>query len=119
MKELEQVKAWPKNWSYDRASEAFGERLLVELTPFVELLEAHGYTKRTIDRHLGYLFLLGGEIVSQLAVDEEYDRDAREVLLENIDEEGGPLCRHLHTDTELNQYDATCRKLHKFMEKAG
>lgn len=117
MKEHENVKVWPKSWSYDRASEEFGERLLTVMMPFIEAVLVQGYTKRTIDRYLEYLFLLGGEMVSMMAVDEEYERDAGEVLLENIDDEGGPLCRHLHSDVQQNQYDATCRKLYRFMEK--
>jgi hypothetical protein len=112
----EQIKKWPKEWSYDRQSEAFGKRLFDEMMPFIQSILDHGYTKRTVERHLEYLFLLGGEIVSMAAIDEEYDRNAGEVLLENIDDEGGPLCRHLHTEERERQYDGTCRKLYRFIE---
>ena len=36
---------------------------------------------------------------------------------DNIDEIGGPYCRHLDTDKEMKSYDATCKKLYKFLRK--
>jgi hypothetical protein len=117
MTEMKEIMVWPKKWCFDRASKVYGRKLLAEMMPFIEWVLAHGYATRTVERHLEYLFLLGGELVSMAAIDEEYDRDAREVLLENIDDEGGPMCQHLHTDERENQYDATCRKLYRFMEK--
>lgn len=119
MDETKQVMKWPKSWSFDRQSEVFGEKVLAEMMPFIQSIMDHGYAKRTLERHLEYLFLMGGELISMAAIDEEYDCDVRAFFMENLDEGGGPLCRHLHTEERERQYDATCRKLFRFMEVQG
>ena len=113
---MEEMNSWPKKWAGDKADEVFGEKLLVELKPFVEALIAHGYAKSTLNRHLNNLFLLGGEIIRMVSIDEEYDRDAGDVARESVEEEGGLLCQHLHTEAQERSYDATCKKLHNFLE---
>ena len=40
-------------------------------------------------------------------------------LQRNVDEEGGPYCRHLHSEAQEKSYDATCGKLHKFLASTG
>lgn len=109
------IKAWPKSWAGAKADEVFGEKLLVELRPFVASLVAKGYAKRTLDRHLENLFLMGGEIIREVSSNEEYAADPGEVLRNSVDEEGGPLCQHLYTEEQQQAYDATCRRLHKFL----
>jgi len=111
----EQIATWPKAWSYDAGSEAFGEKLVREIEPFVDFI-AKKLAVRTVDRHLNSLFLMGGEIISELAVDEEYDVDPLETLRNSVEDEGGPLCSHLHTEADERSYEATCRKLHRFLE---
>jgi hypothetical protein len=37
--------------------------------------------------------------------------------MENIGLDGGPYCRHLETEAELDSFDATCRKLFKFLKR--
>jgi len=61
----EQIAAWPKAWSYDADSKAFGEKLVREIEPFVDFI-AKKLAVRTVDRHLGNLFLMGGEIIREL-----------------------------------------------------
>ena len=62
MKDVENIiKRWPKSWAYMKEDVVFGEKLLVELKPFVEFLVAKGFAKRTLDRHLENLFLMGGD----------------------------------------------------------
>jgi hypothetical protein len=47
----------------------------------------------------------------------ERKKTPMKLLLENIDEDGGPLCRHLSTDEAISPYDATSRKLFKFLRQ--
>jgi len=36
------------------------------------------------------------------------DANPAVVLRDSVEEEGGPLCRHLYTEEEQRAYDATC-----------
>jgi len=94
----------------------FGEKLIAELKPFVESLIERGFAKKTMDRHLNNLFLMGGEIIRDVSMDEDYEADPATVLRDAVMCGEGPLCCHLHTEEEQRAYDATCRKLHKFLE---
>jgi len=74
------------------------------------------YSMKTARRHLDNLWLLGGELIRAINMDpEDRAKTPMELLLDNIDEIGGPSCRHLDTDEDLRAYDATCRKLFKFL----
>ena len=39
-----------------------------------------------------------------------------EVIFHAVGDDGGPYSKHLTTESEQKSFDATCRKLHKFME---
>jgi hypothetical protein len=81
-----------------------------------ELLLRHN--PKTVKRHLDNLWLLGGELIRDINMDpEDRAKTSMELLLDNIDETGGPSCRHLDTDEDLRSYDATCRKLFRFLRE--
>jgi hypothetical protein len=106
---------WPNTWQVDEPDLAYGQGLLEEITPFVtHLVNVEQLSGATIRRHLEYLFLLGGELISHINIFEE-DRELSpsELLDSNISEDGGPLCKHVEGRMQA-QYDATCRKLHAF-----
>jgi hypothetical protein len=111
------VNKWPKEWARDRQDEEFGRKLLEAMMPFVQKITEQGYTKKTVDRHLGNLFLLGDEIIREVSMDERYNEDAAEVLRESVEGGEGPLCGHLRTDAEHAAYDSTCRKLEKCLKE--
>jgi hypothetical protein len=94
---------------------AYGEGIIEICKPFVEeLLLRHSL--KTVKRHLNNLWLLGGELIRSINMDpEDRVKTPMDLLLENIDETGGPSCRHLETDEDFRSYDATCKKLFKFI----
>lgn len=118
MKSADEIlKLWPKAWMGMKEDELFGQKLVIELKPFVEWLLTSGLAKNTVDRHINNLFLMGGEIIRNISMDEDYEADPAMVLRNSVEEEGGPLCQHLYTEEHQRAYDATCRKLHKFLKR--
>jgi hypothetical protein len=96
----------------------FGEKIIDIFRPFVEDLVESKYTERTIRKHIDNLWLLGGDLVREINTDPELrNSDVLELLMENIGLDGGPYCRHLETEAELDSFDATCRKLFKFLKR--
>ena len=62
------------------------------------------------------VWLLGGELIRRLHEEpRNRRRSARELILAAVDEEGGPLIRR-GTEEEQRSFDATCRKLHRFLQ---
>ena len=92
-----------------------GEALLACLRPFIEYLASSALSPKTIRRHVNNLWLLGGEIIRDLNYDPSLRKKAAEVLLRNvIHEDGGPLI-HNGFEEDQRSFDATCRKLHRFL----
>ena len=108
---------WPDRWMGIEADLAYGEKLLKEIRPFAEFLAESSLTKKTQKKHLTNLWILGGEIIRDVNINDEYFIPASEKLMNSLGTDGGPYCRHLHSEAEMNSYDSTCRKLFKFMLK--
>ena len=106
---------WPERWAGGPRDVAYGKGIIEIYKPFVEeLLLRH--SPITVKRHLDNLWLLGGELIRDINMDsEDRAKSPLDLLLDNIDETGGPSCRHLDTDEDFRSYDATCKKLFKFL----
>ena len=107
---------WPDRWAGVRRDIPYGQGILDAMRPFVIHLIARGLKEKTIRKHIDNLWLLGGEIIRIVAMFGDYDAPPGESLRQNVDEGGGPYCRHLHSESQEQSYDATCRMLHKFLE---
>jgi hypothetical protein len=106
---------WPQRWAGIPKDVAYGKGILEIYKPFVEESLSR-YSLSTVNRHLNNLWLLGGELIRSINMDPEYrEKTPRELLLDNIDETGGPYCRHLDSEEQMRAYEATCRKLFKFL----
>jgi hypothetical protein len=110
------MKAWPTTWQIDAADALYGQQLLEELKPFViNLIQTEQLARSTLRRHLDQLFLLGGEIVSQINTGtQDRKHPPARTLDKLISSEGGPLSRHIDNELHQRQFDATCKKLYKF-----
>ena len=106
---------WPNSWMGLEKDLSPGEQLLTCLRPFIEYLAATSLTPKTIRRHIDNLWLLGGEIIRDLHEDPSLRKVAVQKLLRNVvHEDGGPLI-HNGSEDEQRSFDATCRKLHRFL----
>jgi hypothetical protein len=117
---------WPDNWMGTDEDLEIGRGLVALFTPFIQHLIDEGLAKKTIKNHGNHLCILGGEIIRNLDGFGERHRalSPRELILYYVNDEGGPLLSLLDlndkTDLSLHMaYDATCRKLWKFMTRNG
>ena len=96
---------------------ATGHSILFVLEPFLADLSASGLSLRTLRSHWDYVFLLGGEIIDRVNWDEDLRAlDGVQLLLRFVEEEGGPLCRHVSGQEDQRSFDATCRRLYRFLQ---
>ena len=71
---------------------------------------------KTLHRHRDHLWLLGGELIRRRYDDRKLKKmPVGKAIAELIEEEGGPLIWPRITEAEQNSFDATCRKLYKFL----
>lgn len=101
---------------------AIGQRLLTLFEPFIDTLVKEGRSAKTIRNHVAHLSILGAEIVRRLNEDDECNRTlpTKPLLLAYIEDEYGPLVRQWDPNVRTEEahqrsFDATCRKLYKFI----
>ena len=76
-----------------------------------------GLLAKTLARHCDPLEMLGGELIRRRQDDPDLAKQRVEhLLLSLIDEDGGPLIWPRITETAQRSFDATCRKLYRFLQ---
>jgi hypothetical protein len=104
---------WPTSWRYEARDVAPGRQMVECFKPFLRHLLSLGLSRKTLCRHRDNLWLLGGA----------FHRDPRlrkrpimDVMLQAIDEEGGPLiCQGAAGEAEQRSFDATCLRFYRFL----
>jgi hypothetical protein len=107
---------WPDAWSGTEEDIPYGKGLIEAMRPFIINLIDQRLKVITVRNHMNNLWLLGGEIIRSVGTYEDYKITPDESLRRSVDQNGGLYCRHLATEAEVRSYDATCRKLSKFLE---
>jgi hypothetical protein len=84
--------------------------------PFLRHLLSSHLSRKTLRQHRDNLWALGGEVISRLQMDSGLRRQPIEqVVLELVSGDGGPLLSHGQSEAGQRSFDATCRKLFRFM----
>jgi len=108
---------WPVKWQFEPADLAMGKQIVQALTPFLLDLLNQGLAVRTLRRHRDNLWLLGGELIGRRYDDDALrSMDANTAIQELVEEDGGPLMWPRISEADQNSLDATCRKLHRFLQ---
>jgi hypothetical protein len=106
---------WPQRWMGEEKDLPPGRKLVEFFLPFLLDLAASGLSKKTIQRHVDNLWVLGGEIIRDLNEDPSLRKVPAEQLIRNvIYEDGGPLI-HNGWEDEQRSFDSTCRKFYRFL----
>src|SRR5258706_12274367 len=107
---------WPRSWMGSEKDVPPGEKLVACFRPFLEYLAASDLSRKTIQKHVDHLWLLGGEIIRNLNEDPSLRKKTIEqILFDAIDDEGGPLMYGVSSEQQQRSLDSTCRKLQRFL----
>ena len=110
------LQTWPQRWQIDEHDIAAGQEIVDFLTPFLLNLLDQPLTTKTLHRHRDHLWLLGSAWIKRRYDDAALRKmPAQKAIAELIEEDGGPLIWPRITEAEQNSFDATCRKLYKFL----
>ena len=106
---------WPSTWAYELNDIPAGLRMVEYFKPFLRSMLAEQLSRSTLRRHRDNTWLLGGEVIRRMQMDNGLrERPVEQVVLSLIDGEGGPLLSHHGTEAEQRSFDATCRRLFRF-----
>lgn len=109
---------WPNIWAVEHSDVAIGHRIVESVQPFLVDLLQQALADKTLARHLDHLQMLGGEIIRRRQDDPDLAKQpVGDLLLNFVEEDGGPLIWPRITESAQNAFDATCRKLHRFLNQ--
>jgi len=109
---------WSRSWAYEPRDIPTGLQLIEYFTPFLRDLLTQQLSRKTLRRHRDNIRVLGGEVIRRLQMDSALRRmPIEQVVLGLIEEEGGPLLSHRESDDDQRSFDATCRRLFRFLTK--
>jgi hypothetical protein len=111
------LEQWPGSWRYEERDLSPGQQMVECFKPFLRHLMSLDLSRKTLHKHRDNLWLLGGEIISDLHETPRLrKRPIDQVLLAALDDEDGPLISRASEDQQRS-FDATCRKLHRFLKE--
>jgi hypothetical protein len=86
---------WPTSWMYEERDVVSGRQMVECFKPFLRHLLSGGLSRKTLRRHRDNLWLLGGVLIRDLHETPRLrKRPIDQVVLQALDEEGGPLISH-------------------------
>jgi len=110
------LEQWPERWHFDAHDIAPGQRIVEFFKPFLLHLLGQRLVANTLYRHRNHLWMLGGELIRRRYEDAKLKKmPVDKAIAELIEEDGGPLIWPRITEAQQDSFDATCRKLYKFL----
>ena len=111
------LEQWPNTWMYEARDLAPGRHVVEIFRPFLRHLWGMNLSRNTLRKHRDNLWLLGGEIISDLHKNPQLrKRPMAQVVSAAIDDEGGPLISNSTSEDEQRSFDSTCRKFYRFLK---
>lgn len=112
------LESWPELWKVDECDIEIGQGLTESMEPFLLDLIRQGLADKTLARHRGHLEMLGGEIICRRHDAPDLAKQTvSSLLLTFVEDEGGPLIWPRITESAQRSFDATCRKLYRFLQQ--
>ena len=97
---------------------SYGRKLLPWFAGFLQTLYAEGLPRKTFAQYRDNLWLLGGAIIREVSLYEEYQEDPLEKLREAVADDG-ILPDHYDqmTQTKLNAFERMCRRFEIYLRE--
>jgi hypothetical protein len=110
------LEQWPASWRYEARDLLPGRQMVECFKPFLRYLLSSPLSPKTLRKHRDNLWLLGGEIISDLHESPRLrKRPMAQVVFAALSDEGGPLISNCASEEQQRSFDSTCRKLHRFL----
>lgn len=108
---------WPKRWMGLKEYLEYGKKLLPYMEEFLNHLIERDLSRKTLKNHIDNTWLLGGSIIRQVSMYEEYKTAPLKKLMESVETGGMPPDGYDHmTEQELSAFERTCGLFGEFLK---
>ena len=112
---IDEINEWPDSWAGFKKDVEYGQKLIQLMKPFIEELLQSECSYKTIKNHIDNLWVLGGYIIKEINNSQnKVDLEPHLLLTRYIDSIDGPWIYDF-SESEQKGFDATCRKLYKYI----
>lgn len=107
---------WPESWMGVAEDLAYGKKLLPWFAGFLQALYAKGLSRKTFAQYRDHLWSLGGTIIREISLYDEYQTDPLVKLRESVADEG-ILPDHYDqmTHAELKAFERMLRRFEQYL----
>ena len=95
-----------------------GEKIVQFFTPFLFHLAGSGLTKKTVQKHVDNLWVLGGEIIRDLQETPKRRKKPVSEIIDTLLENDGSLLYHCDSEEQQRSFESTCRKLRRYLNRS-
>ena len=109
---------WPKSWMGLKEDLEYGKKLLPYMEDFLNHLIERDLSRKTLKNYIDNTWLLGGSIIKNVSIYEEYKIAPLKKLMTSV-ETGGMLpdgYDHM-TERDLSAFERTCELFEEFLKK--
>jgi hypothetical protein len=109
---------WPERWMGLEEDLEYGKKLLPYMEEFLNELIKKDLSRRTLKNHIDNTWLLGGSIIRDVSLYEEYKTVPLKKLVASV-ETGGMLPDGYDdmTERDLRAFERTCEFFEEFLKK--
>lgn len=109
---------WPESWMGDEKDLKYGRKLLPFMEEFLNHLISQGLAARTLKGYVDNVWLLGGSIIKQVSIYDEYNTAPLTKLQKSV-EFGGllPDGYEQMTPRVLKAFERTCGGYEEFLKQ--
>lgn len=109
---------WPERWMGMKEDLEYGKKLLPYMEGFLNELIKRDLSRKTLKNHIDNTWLLGGSIIKEVSIYEEYKISPLKKLMESV-ETGGmlPDDNEYMTEQELSAFERTCVLFEELLKK--
>lgn len=108
--------SWPKRWMGVAEDLAYGQKLLPWFAGFLQALYDEGVSRKTFAQCRDHLWSLGGTIIREVSLYDEYQTDPLEKLCASVADDGILPDRYDQmSQAELKAFERMCRKVEKYL----
>jgi len=102
---------------YEERDLSPGQQIVECFKPFLRHLLRSDLSRKTLHQHRDNLWLLGGELISDLQETPRLRKQPIDQLVRAaLDDQGGPLISSAAFEDQQRSFDLTCRKLYRFLK---
>lgn len=95
-----------------------GENIVQCFTPFLVYLTGLGLTKKTVQKHVDNLWILGGELIRDLQETPKLRKKPVTEIIDSLLENDGPLLYHCESEEQQRSFESTCRKFRRYLNRS-